>query len=358
MNETKTIAISAYDMLFFGAGRPFTMEDESWTRGVFPPNPSTIYGYLRSSFFERNMKELQKATNNDDPTINFNIHHFCLSLIETKDRKTIQTQYYPIPYGHLLVNDSEIKPLKLKEHKNPKNNFTHILISKEKGKIETLDNTYYVSKENLELFLNGKDINTDKGFTKITDSLTPEERIGIAKDLRLGKTAEGKLYRIEFNHLSTINFSKKTQQEIQFLLKIEANVPDSNYMRNLGGEGKKAFINSASLDEVTEPSLQNVEAILYFTTPAIFKLSKIETYATIQTVANDNPEYIGGWDMVKRKPKPMRKAYPAGTVFYLKFKNKNSIKEFKQKFNNNKIGEKTKEGFGQFFLGNQKKIKL
>jgi len=40
--------ITPNDTLFFRGGMPFTMGAESWTEIIFPPNPSTLYGAIRT----------------------------------------------------------------------------------------------------------------------------------------------------------------------------------------------------------------------------------------------------------------------------------------------------------------------
>lgn len=42
------LQFDALDPLFFRDGRPFTMGEESYAEGIFPPMPSTVRGALRS----------------------------------------------------------------------------------------------------------------------------------------------------------------------------------------------------------------------------------------------------------------------------------------------------------------------
>lgn len=44
--------MEAFDTLFFRDGKPFSMGDDVWANGVFPPYPSTLYGALRASYFK------------------------------------------------------------------------------------------------------------------------------------------------------------------------------------------------------------------------------------------------------------------------------------------------------------------
>lgn len=47
-NNTLTLQIEPLDTLFFRDGKPFSMGDDNWADGVFPPAPSVIYGAIRS----------------------------------------------------------------------------------------------------------------------------------------------------------------------------------------------------------------------------------------------------------------------------------------------------------------------
>jgi CRISPR-associated protein Cmr3 len=51
------IQIEPLDTLFFRDGKPFNMGDETWAEGMFPPNPSVIWGALFSAFFEKEIRE-------------------------------------------------------------------------------------------------------------------------------------------------------------------------------------------------------------------------------------------------------------------------------------------------------------
>ena len=55
------IKIDAIDTLFFKDGKPFSMGDETWADGIFPPPPSVIYGALRSIYFSEHPEKLQKV---------------------------------------------------------------------------------------------------------------------------------------------------------------------------------------------------------------------------------------------------------------------------------------------------------
>lgn len=347
-------------MFFFGTGRPFTMEEESWSKGIFPPYPATLYGYLKSVYLEGNMSALTDVRNGgeNDPTKDFNIHKFAL----TKTENNITEILYPIPYCFVLYKKDEDKDKELLQLVLTKNDClnnnpnSHVLVVPKDGKVETLGSDYYFTKEQMTQFLNGEAVT---GMPiKITVYLTKEQRIGIAKNLATNTTQEGKLYRIEFNHLSVDKFTKDKSAQIDFVIEANAAIPDK-HLRSLGGEGKKAILQKQKDDTIKFLDKSEYEAIktnhfLYFATPVILNdLEDLTKYCTIKTIAIRGYEQIGGWDMAKRKPKESRSVFPAGTVVFIDFKDEQCFNEFKEKYPN-KIGQDTQQGFGEYYIGTYK----
>ena len=61
----------------------------------------------------------------------------------------------------------------------------------------------------------------------------------------------------------------------------------------------------------------------------------------------DKPLSIGGFDVKERCPKPMRKAVPPGSVFYLQNKKNLSFENIERRLKEI-IHEETQKGFGAF----------
>jgi len=345
-------------MFFFGTGRPFTMEDESWSKGIFPPYPSTIYGYLRSTYLENKMTDLLKVRKggDNDPTNGFTIHKFALT--KTQDAET--EILYPIPFCFVLDEDKKLEQMALIENDQNNNNpHSHLLSVPTEGKKETLGSDYYFTKEQLEKFLKGEEV-AGKPI-KITDYLTEEHRIGIAKSLTTNTTQDGKLYRLAFNHLSDNKLNKDGSTQIDFVMRITADNIPKQHIRTLGGEGKKAILQEkedVAFIEQSEEVSKNY--FLYFATPVIIEnIEELTKFCSIKTIANNGYEQIGGWDMANKKPKESRSVFPAGTVVFVDFNNTKSLENFIKQYPNNKIGQDTKQGFGEYYIGtyNQELIK-
>ena len=52
------LKLQPLDTLFFRDGKPFSRGDESWADGNFPPNPSVIYGAMRTALATATGKEI------------------------------------------------------------------------------------------------------------------------------------------------------------------------------------------------------------------------------------------------------------------------------------------------------------
>lgn len=354
--EDKHYKLSAYDMFFFGTGRPFTKEDESWSKGIFPPYPSTIYGFLRSTYLEHNMKDLKEVQNGgkDDPTKDYVINKFALQL--TTDTKS--EILYPAPFCFVLNDKDELEQMVLEKNLGLSNNTeSHILTTQSDGKKETLGSNYYFTKEQVQQFLNGKEVEGKP--IKITNYLTEEARIGIAKNLHTNTTEEGHLYRLAFNHLSTSTFTKPQNSTLDFVLQINGFNNINKHIRTLGGEGKKAILTEETSTSLGLQDTKDAEQVfLYFATPVIVDLTELSNNCNIQTIANNGYLQIGGWDMANRKPKASRTVFPAGTVVFISFDSGKTIEKFKKQYPNNKIGQDSKQGFGEYYIGTFKSTNI
>lgn len=363
-NDTiTTYRITAHDLLFFGTGRPFSMEDESWTLGIFPPYPATLYGFLRTIYFENKMDDLQYAndTNNPskDPTKDLKILDYHLEL-ESKEG----TQYlYPLPNCFLKNKkkeenaESETKPEKLELEPTTdiisNYPFTHILKSS-KGKKEGYGPLCFIKENDLQNFLNGKDISEVVDLSKLMKS---EDRISISKNRYTGLAEDGKLFRVQF--ADTTFDIKGVLNKIHFNITISGlQLPEISHGRRLGGEGKIAFLekldkskNNVIIDFITN---ENPTVIYIQTSCIVNSIDDInaelnESGYEVSCISNNDFDDIGGWDIQKKMPKKMEPALPAGSLVFIEkngsWKDDETIKKLKT------LGNETKRGFGKILLG-------
>lgn len=347
------IKIDPLDTLFFRDGKPFTMGEDSWASGIFPPYPSVIYGALRSAYFSNHVDELKKATEWGDPTRNLKIKgiHFLVG----GDKGNI---YSPLP------NDCVQK-------KGDDDNVVSILRMDELADVKSSCPTRYAIKSELiekVESVSGGIINitslrkylecTNDSFSpilKITDKVLAEPKIGIGISNKTGTAEEGMLYRVGMNRLDGLSL----------LIDFEGLDLPGEGMMKLGGEGKAVCYKKTK--EHTNPSIYDSKVDrgmfkLYLSTPAIFKKGWLPEWMDendligeykglklkLLTASIGKTISIGGFDMKARKPKPMRKAVPAGSVYYFE----GDIQKAFEVFNQTAISDiDPMQGFGIAYVG-------
>jgi CRISPR-associated protein Cmr3 len=378
------IRLTALDTLFFRDGKPFNRGEETWANGIFPPPPSVLYGALRSLYFTSNPKDIGKENTNNDPTNDLvisdiqitsddNLYYTCpLDVVIEKATQNTNNENY------LLLNLDKTKRI-------TSSNLDYHLSVSDNLEVETLDG--YVSQSNFERkYLKGQ---TPNDIFSLETFLTLEPKVGIGRDNNTHVSDEGLLYRVGMVRPESQNdkgqFSK-LNIEIEFDLKIwNLSIGDKGFIK-LGGEAKScSYEVISSRKEVTIKSFSSDIFKIYFATPTVFNNDKInkKCYGWIPSFLDENlegewngikvklltaaigkPKYLGGFDMKKRRPKPMIKMIPEGSVYYFKVIDKNDIdklKNLKQPFvlidedeqnTTRKSDKKSNQGFGLAYLSN------
>ncbi len=344
------IKIEPLDTLFFRDGRPFSMGDDSWANGVFPPYPSVIYGALRSLYFSEHISELKNACTANDPTRNLKING--IYFLDCKENNI----YLPLPHDcvqrkntkeptHVLslsqININSSCPVK------------NVLSSD--GEVENV-NDGLISIDSLKTYLQCKD--KIFNFIKISDKVKLEPKVGIGISRITGTADESKLYTASMRRI----------EDLALLIDFEGiDIPQSGLMK-LGGEGKATSyqVDDANID-VLPYNFKYDKTIfkLYLSTPAIFKKGWLPAWideknltgeynglkVKLQTASIGKPLYIGGFDMRAGKPKPMRKAVPFGSVYYFEIID-GSIEMAFEKFHQKAISDfNPDQGFGIAYVG-------
>lgn len=358
--EKMKIKIDAIDTLFFKDGKPFSMGEESWADGIFPPPPSVIYGSLRSAYFGENPQYFNKANKIDDPTKNLKILgiHFSIGGEE----------YYPIPFD-LVKKKSEKKDKAylMKPNKSiPLNSssFLNDILSPEfDDEIEAVEGGL-ISQNDLYRYLNGKE--KEFYYLPLSNFIQSEPKVGIGRDNATHSTSDGKLYRVGMKRLEEKKDFQKESNTLSLIIEFEGIQLQKSGFLKLGAEGKVAHyeeIKTNNEHRNNEQLKTQDETLfkLYLSTPALFKNGWIpdlnnnpllkDLELEIISVCLSKPQNIGGFDMQKKLPKPMRKVVPAGSVYIFKTKPQNFSKIYKR-LNGESISDyNTNEGYGIAFVG-------
>lgn len=342
------IKLDPIDTLFFRDGKPFTMGAETWADGLFPPFPSVIYGTLRSAYFAQNINELAKANRDDDPTKDLKIKGIYYSVGDNI--------YLPMPKDCVKVkDDKKNEAIKLMPFNNQwiSNCPTgYLLKTKDAIEVEGIEGGLF----NTNTFKDYQSLMTETfPFVPISDHIIIEPKIGIGRDNSTRTSEESRLYRIGMRRL----------KDIFIIVDFEGfELPERGIMK-VGGEGKAVTYEICSGIRINDPEIKNRKFKLYLSTPAIFEngwLPKGMDENTLEgelkgikvrllTAVIGKPLYVGGFDMKNKQPKPMRKAVPAGSVYY--FEILESDVSIVQPFHGQPISDRgydKKQGFGTAYL--------
>jgi len=355
------IAISALDTLFFRDGKPFSMGEESWADGVFPPYPSVLYGALRTWYIMNKGQGVNQELIDESSGI-------ILRGIMYQHQGAI---YLPLPMD--FVEPKEKSTEQIEQEKREKKYRVIKLSRREKATLSKYSLSTLlmppVGTEEVGSFDDGLmdtgrfqqylEGTLDKydNAVKLSDLAPSEPKVGIGRDNYTGTSDDGKLYRVGMRRLN----------DLEILLDLElpqdGQEPASRLLK-LGGEGKVAMFRergrirrSDRIDKDTI-ELEKNRFKLYLATPAFFKNGwrpnlekKFEIKANLVAAAVGKPQYIGGFDMAKRKAKPMLKAVPAGSVFY--FESAEPAEKILEKLQGESISDfLSEQGFGITYVGN------
>jgi CRISPR-associated protein Cmr3 len=226
------------------------------------------------------------------------------------------------------------------------------------------------------------------GFEITGRELSKDElRVGIEFG-GLRTAAEGKFYSVQFLRLEEDN-----DRKVGFLMRIKGveglNLPSEGLLR-LGGEARASSYSEVS-DTLSEAMKGLVEGIhlvraltgqnrfkLYVASPGIFQqgwlpdilVKRDEDYILacgslefrMVSAAVGKPVSIGGWDLANNQPRTMKKAVPAGSVYFFEKSGDPlsgaDVETLKERFhfksiltNNGELTEEGKAGYGLVFLG-------
>ncbi len=356
------IFISPLDVSLFRDPKPFSAGEDVIATSVFPPSPSTFYGAIRTEILSRQnftfqtrgqIKNKQNLINQIDSLTKD------LSIIGPFISDEYNFEYFPLPKDVVKIKGEDryvqLKPSVLTRFKSDLPANPLWVRTRYDEYIE--ERTGLISDSDLKGYLEDK----DAGHPIESGIFQKEERIGIKKSSSTKTTEEGFLYIVEYVRLNSQNGYSG------FTLDIEGsvNLPDEGFLR-LGGESRAASYKKIpdrawSDDGIKEIVTKTRLFKLYFLTPAIFnggwvaewmlKGEKDGLRFKLISACIGKPAHIGGFDIVMDRPKPMKKAVPAGSVYFFELTG-GEVDELFKVFQFKSISdEKQQEGFGITLVG-------
>jgi len=346
------LELTALDTLFFRDGKPFSKGHETWADAIFPPYPATIYGALRTAFFDANplifsqLKETQGFNTKDDPTIKLRINNVFL--------KNNNGLLFQAP-RNVLKQDSKENELEIltefdRNYLSNKSTYKILKSSGNKANYKEL----LIDKINFEDYLSGKYGDLELLNKPILDI---EPKVGIAIDKNTGTSQDGNIYRVGM---------LRTKEDLRILVDFDGLEFDDKILFKLGGEGK--FVHANLKNESNKIEMPKIDSkfLLYLNTPAIFKKGWIPNWIDEESltanIPNTNlkikllsaaigkPHFIGGFDIANNIPKPMYKAVPPGSVYFMEIIDGNPA-ELEKIYQKSISDIYPEQGFGITYIG-------
>lgn len=370
------ISLRPLDTLFFKDGKPFSMGEDTWAEGLFPPPPSVFLGALRTAMLALQPEALS-LLQSDDPTGKMRITNINIAYNEPNEFRFI------CPSDLVKKkNANTFSLLKLEKiNRLSSNVLEQLLVNEEGHEVENCSSDQWLDYPSFAEYLNG-----DMPGDPTTFKVIAEPKIGIGRDRGLNAASEGMLYRVGMQRLAD-----DEGNQLLFSIKIEG-LPESihqsfssnglSFMK-LGAESKAVWgeIQGEFTPPEIMPTFNSGDRYfkLVFTTPTIFnhpaqKKNSTSRYGWIPafidpetwegkwqgmriklvSAAVAKPQSIGGFDMLKKEPKPMLKVVPAGSVYIFRLLDEaDDISEYANSLSGpvSITDEKTNEGFGLAYLG-------
>lgn len=356
------IRIRPLDPLFFRNGRPFTMGDESWADSIFPPNPSVLYGALRTAMATTKGKNIPFAsikTQLDNKVLQIGQLYYFLE----------NQAYFPLPLDY-VENKSKSNETREKEKAEKQYTVSLSKTAPRKGIVEK-------EKESLITYILYAPF--DRGVTpegalvsenallgylenetatilsrKLSDYIKEEPKVGNGRTNQTKSVEESLLYRIGMQRLLDVDLG------ISLRLSAGYTAGDLHGTQvKLGGEGKIAVIKGISDQAPLQTKVLQIKLKpgffkLYFATPAIIDNEsgwpKLSVDAHLVAANIGKFQSIGGYDIVENKPKTMYKTIPAGSVLYYET---NEAPEKIEALQGQSFSDfRQEEGFGIAYFGN------
>ncbi|ASJ09263.1 hypothetical protein A3L11_08490 [Thermococcus siculi] len=345
------IRITPYDVLFFRESRDFSAGENHVAESI-EPMPHTIAGALMGILFEKGRTDLInleiKIKNPQEWAPGFSV----LGAFFDLDSKTL----FRIPMDVVEFND---EPALLEPHETSMGKDFLVAVRGDERTLHFGPTRGFLDANTLREYLEGTltpgDLQRNTGghrnIVKPEEIYERETRTGIG--LEASKTTrEGLLYRITTLRLKKgagIDlYIEKNEEELRKAM------GDSGVLK-LGGESRFAGFEFLERDFPIEIKERvNIKGgkrfRLYLATPVVVKGNSVTEFfeeevkgARVLRIFTDRPLPVTGWDMVKRMPKPIRWALPAGTVVWMEAKGNVNIPS--------KLGEMKELGYGLVLVG-------
>jgi CRISPR-associated protein Cmr3 len=328
------IVIRPMDVWLFRDGKPFTAGEDHAAETLFPPSPFTLQGAIRTKVLADkgvNLAEFAKnGERNPDPDVGYGENFGKLRLrgpllMRCKDGKwerliPMPTDVVKVGNRYELLRPNLNLPFTTNLPENLPDKSLQLLWARTGERISEAKG--WLPESEWERYLRGQ---APEQVVTSGKLFIFEPRFGIAIDADKGTTQEAMLYQARFVRLKE---GAALWAEVDGV-----SLNEGGFLR-FGGEGRAAVYEALSQQESLRPLSQfnfasNSNCFkVVLVTPAWFSggwqpkdgdWSKVFG-ASVQLVgaAIPRPLLLGGFDVAKGVPKPMRAFVPAGAIYFFK----------------------------------------
>jgi len=369
-----TLNLHAFDTWFFRESRPHDAAGASELSSLFPPPIRTLAGALRTYMGDAmgiNWQTMQCA----DSDFNFekslgNAEH--LGDLELNGPWVVYNgqRLYPAP-AYLMQKEGEgIKRLMIGQ-----------AVRCDLGRVRLPEmvkdcvgyknlEQQWITGAGMRACLEGK-VPQKHEIKTISDLLSYEPRLGIARDNQQRKVIDGKLYQTQHIRLKDDVSIELNAKQLAPELIDYVNQSAQGSIR-LGGEGRIANVDVHTEREALPfTTIKQPQFCIHFITPADFagkmfpenfkkqeidgetiwrgELNGIEFDIVAAVIGKAHRE--GGWDMKNHQPRPVKSYSPAGSTWFCRLTNKDDSVRLDAALQGQCIGLDSAYGRGQILLG-------
>jgi CRISPR-associated protein Cmr3 len=320
--QEQFLTVTPLDSLMFRDGKPFSIKMHS-AKSIFPPFSYTFAGLLRTHFAKQYNFDFQKML---EAGLGDNTTFGDFSLTGSYLKKDNEV-FFHVP-SDLLHKKQDFKVFDVLKPRGADNKsdvvsgfpsgLAPLYSVKESDEKESFSSGF-ISSADMANYLQGN-IGNIKVLSK-DDFVLEEPRTSVKISPKTASGEKGMLFTAQL---------LRFKENVEFIVSFKGPSFGANAeVASFGGE--KRMVKLSKSEKITLPSanINSNRIKIVLTSPAFFENMQtpnlnIEGLKLISAVSNGY-ENIGGWDIVKCYPKPMRKAVKAGSVYYYEIQDQNVI---------------------------------
>lgn len=315
------IFIEPVDVWMFRDSKPFTAQENFYARSLFPPQPGTMQGVIRSHHYALTGDIIGSNTDMGGLRLTgpFIARRDEGEKIRIYVRAPLDLLAKPGGYGKPTLGQ-RLLPAKRMKFKTDLDDHWRPLVPAEREKSPTAekadDAEYWMSETALATYLSQPLAPVE--LVKAGQLYEREERVGLALDVKRRANQSGHFYRASFIRACS---------DVGLLVGIDYSQPifAGSGALNIGGESRSGFYQVLNGYKFPGHTVSSGRLKIVLLTPAYFSdgwqpakgdwSPWLGSKAKLVSAAVGKPQAFSGWDLQRNQPKTLRHFVPAGSVY-------------------------------------------